>query len=380
MKTVNKLKKIIPYTLLTIICLGYGDATKATPPQKKSIKVALLLDTSSSMDGLIEQAKSQLWKIVNELATAKCDGEQPYVKIALYEYGNDRLQASNGYIKKVTSLTDDLDLVSQELFNLRTNGGSELCGQVIQTSLNELEWGNDDKDLKMIFIAGNEEFNQGTVNYKMACNLAKNNDVVVNTIFCGSFETGINSFWKDGANLAEGYYMSISQNSKTVYIPSPYDDRITELNTKLNDTYIHYGSAGSSKKQNQISQDFNASTYGNQNMVMRSISKSSHLYNNSSWDLIDKSQQEDFDIKKVEEKYLPKEMHGMDKQEKLDYIAKKKKEREDIQKEIKQLNIKRNEFVNDQNKEKGTEENQLDAAMIKAIHMQAVKKDFKFAN
>lgn len=379
MDTFNKFKKTISYTLLLILCLGYGDSM-ATPPQKKSIKVALLLDTSNSMDGLIEQAKSQLWKIVNELATATCDGEQPQVKIALYEYGNDRLQSSDGYIKKVTSLTDDLDLISQELFNLRTNGGSELCGQVIQTSLNELEWGNDDKDLKMIFIAGNEGFNQGTVNYKMACNLAKDNDVVVNTIFCGPFETGINSLWKDGADLAEGYYMSISQNSKTVYIPSPYDDKITELNTKLNDTYIYYGSSGASKKQNQISQDYNASTYGNQNMVIRSVSKSSHLYNNSSWDLIDKSEQEDFDIKKVEEKYLPKEMQGMNKQEKLDYIAEKKKEREDIQTEIKQLNVKRNEFVNEQKKEKGTEENQLDAAMINAIHKQAVKKEFSFVN
>ena len=35
--------------------------------------LALLLDTSNSMDGLIDQAKSQLWKIVNELAAAKCD-------------------------------------------------------------------------------------------------------------------------------------------------------------------------------------------------------------------------------------------------------------------------------------------------------------------
>ena len=31
---------------------------------KKKIKIALLLDTSSSMDGLIDQAKSQLWKLI----------------------------------------------------------------------------------------------------------------------------------------------------------------------------------------------------------------------------------------------------------------------------------------------------------------------------
>ena len=41
-------------------------------PGKPFIKVALLLDTSNSMDGLIDQAKAQLWDIVNELSYAKC--------------------------------------------------------------------------------------------------------------------------------------------------------------------------------------------------------------------------------------------------------------------------------------------------------------------
>lgn len=53
------------------------------------IQVALLLDTSSSMDGLIEQAKSRLWNIVNTLTTLKYNGKAPQIEIALYEYGND---------------------------------------------------------------------------------------------------------------------------------------------------------------------------------------------------------------------------------------------------------------------------------------------------
>jgi hypothetical protein len=60
-------------------------------PNKQFIKVALLLDTSNSMDGLIDQAKAQLWEIVNELSYAKCGNNKPNLEIALYEYGNDRL-------------------------------------------------------------------------------------------------------------------------------------------------------------------------------------------------------------------------------------------------------------------------------------------------
>src|SRR5689334_21014806 len=54
---------------------------------KQKIQVALLMDTSSSMDGLIEQAKSQLWSIINELATAEYEGTKPSIEIALYHYG-----------------------------------------------------------------------------------------------------------------------------------------------------------------------------------------------------------------------------------------------------------------------------------------------------
>ncbi|HMI65405.1 MAG TPA: VWA domain-containing protein, partial [Cyclobacteriaceae bacterium] len=130
------------------------DKVNVVPPSKgQTIMIALLLDTSNSMDGLIDQAKSQLWKIVNEVAAAKSeDGKQPNIKIALYEYGNDGLSSYEGYIRQVSALTEDLDVISEKLFSLSTNGGNEFCGQVIKTALNQLAWSAFHADLKMIFI------------------------------------------------------------------------------------------------------------------------------------------------------------------------------------------------------------------------------------
>src|SRR5690606_30493713 len=113
----------------------------------------------------------------------------------------------------------------EKLFALRTNGGSEYCGQVISRSLGQLEWGTSTTDLKMIFIAGNEPFDQGEIPYGAACSSAKEKDVVVNTIFCGSFEEGIQTSWKKGADITGGSYMSIDQDRKTVYVPTPYDEK-----------------------------------------------------------------------------------------------------------------------------------------------------------
>ncbi|WP_405292556.1 vWA domain-containing protein [Algibacter sp. Ld11] len=342
---------------------------------KQFIKVALLLDTSNSMDGLIDQAKAQLWDIVNELSYAKCGTNKPNLQIALYEYGNDNLNADKGYIKQVLAFSDDLDDISKELFSLTTNGGEEYCGQVIQTSLSQLEWGKNPDDLKLIFIAGNEAFTQGKVNYQDASANANEKDVTVNTIFCGNYRQGISSKWKAGAELTQGDYMAIEQNTKTVHIASPYDDAILILNKKLNNTYVIYGVKGQRKMEMQAEQDKNAAGYSKANAVSRSVSKSSHLYKNKSWDLVDADEMEEVIISDLKDDALPTELKGKSANEIKSYIEIKRKERTQIQNEIQQLNSKRKAYIS---KQKIEGENGLENAMTNAIKAQAKKKNYSW--
>lgn len=354
-----------------------------TPPSlaekaKKKIKIALLLDTSNSMDGLIDQARAQLWKLVNELSFAKCDNEKPELEIALYEYGNDRLSSTDGFIRQVSMFTNDLDLISEKLFSLKTNGGSEFCGQVISSASQQLEWKKDTTNLQLIFIAGNESFHQGMVNSTESCSYAKEKDIIVNTIFCGNYSEGINLGWKNGAILTHGNYMSIEQDKKTIYIETPFDNEIAQLNDKLNDTYVNYGSLGYEKKANQIKQDKNAEVYGTSNTTNRVLSKASKFYSNSSWDLVDASKRKEFDVTKVKESELPKELIGKSNQQKQDFIALKSKERETVITQIELLNVKRNTYIAEKSKTLSANDLSLDAAMIKAIREQASKKNFVF--
>jgi len=381
MKTPNALLKSL-IMIVALVCLITNCATvvaqpnevRHTPKKDQNILLALLLDTSNSMDGLIDQAKSQLWKIVNELAAAKCgDGTKPNIKIALYEYGNDRLPSSEGYIRQVSGFSNDLDALSEKLFSLTTNGGEEYCGQVINTSLNQLAWTSSDADLKLIFIAGNEPFTQGRMSYRLACSLAKEKGVVVNTIFCGGFDEGIGTNWKSGADLTGGSYMSIEQDRKTVYIPTPYDQRIDAMNDHLNNTYIYYGRTGASKKELQSTQDKNAESYGLSNKVDRAISKSSHAYKNSSWDLVDAAKDDEKVLSETKEEDLPKEMKGMNAQQRKDFVKQKGEERKKIQSEIQSLNKMRQDYIA-ANTPKDNQANMLDAAMIKAIKDQAKTK------
>ncbi|WP_419495039.1 VWA domain-containing protein [Chryseobacterium bernardetii] len=348
-----------------------------TTSKDNKIQVALLLDTSNSMDGLIEQAKSRLWNIVNTLTSLKYNGQTPQVEIALYEYGNDGIRDEN-YIRQVTPLTQDLDLVSEKLFALRTNGGSEYCGAVIRDASANLNWDSNEKSMKLIYIAGNEPFNQGKVDYREVISKAKNKNIYTNTIYCGSREEGIQDLWQNGATTGGGKYFNIDSDKKVIYIETPYDTKISECNTKLNDTYIYYGNHGSEYKMKQITQDKNAEVQSVSSLVERTVSKSKkNAYKNEHWDLVDKAEKDESFITNMKPGELPDELKGKSKEEIKKTVSIKSAEREKIQKEIEELSKKRQIYINDEMKKRGTDDSDdLGKAIENSIQELAKKNGY----
>jgi len=338
------------------------------------VQIAVLLDTSGSMSGLIDQAKTQLWKLVNEFITAKQDGKTPVVQVALYEYGKSSLRAEENWIRQIQPLTRDLDRVSEELFALTTNGGDEYCGAVIQRATKDLAWDANPKVYKAIFIAGNEPFTQGPIESKQSCKEAIAKGIIVNTIHCGGEAQGIAEHWNQGALLADGKYLVIDQNQAIVHIEAPQDKEIVKLNEELNRTYINYGAAAPAAKARQVAQDINAAAKPESGAaVQRIVSKASANYFNSSWDLVDASKDKSFDITKVKEADLPEEMKKMTIDERRAHLVKKTAEREEIQKKVLALNKEREAYVAAQRKESAKNDT-LDTAMVKALRSQAEKK------
>lgn len=242
-----KTKSLPSLVIATVAAALFTASVPADEPEVKKqdakkplVQIALLLDTSGSMQGLIEQAKSQLWRVVNEFTKATQNGVAPEVHVALYEYGKSSLSASSGWMRQIQPLTTDLDKISEELFALRTNGGDEYCGWVIRDAVRDLQWNNSAEVYKAIFIAGNEPFTQGPVHYADACKAAITKGIIVNTIHCGDQATGINTKWQDGALLADGSYMVIDQNRAVVSIEAPQDKEIARLGVELNKTYLAY--------------------------------------------------------------------------------------------------------------------------------------------
>lgn len=388
----NQLLKPAAVTLFIVSACLFSAFTNSTVKEMNTtrakntnpkIQVAILLDVSGSMDGLIEQAKAQLWNMVNTLGKAKCTGDvTPQIEIALYEYGRTTNPVTAGYVKKINGFISDLDSLSENLFSLRTNGGDEYCGQVIYTSLQELQWdasaGNSpatQASYKVIFIAGNEDFLQGNLHYTKACIEAKKKGVIVNTIYCGDKAQGIKEHWNLLGECGNGSFTFIDQNIKEEEIPTPYDSLIFSYNEKLNNTYIAYGYAGASYQSKQSAMDIANTTMSKEAGMKRIKAKSnSKVYNNAQWDLVDAKGTGAVDLTKIDKKDLPDSLKFKTTAELEKIVDQKTKERGAVQTAITKLNTQRDAYIAAERAKRASDKNNaatLETEVEKIIKEQA---------
>jgi hypothetical protein len=369
--------------VLAVALVGQARAeVKARPTP--AIDVVLCLDVSSSMNDLVDSARVKLWDLVNELATVK---PAPRLRVGLYSYGNRDYDARTGWVRKEVDLTGDLDTVYKKLNSLRSAppGSEEYVARVCRAALGEQKWSTEKKALKLIFVCGNEPANQDKeVTLESVARSAIDKDVIINTIHCkwSGAAAGEAQGWQDLAKKAEGRFAQIDMKKGTVAIATPHDKKLEQLGTKINQTYVAYGTRATreEKAKNQTEQDGNAARFGA--AAGRAISKSTALYYNADWDLVDRLKDNPkFDVAKVPEAQLSDEMKKMKPAERVAHVKKKLAEREAIQKEIAQLSKKRAEYVQQQAKKNAKlGDKAFDEAVRSALRHQAGKKGFTFAD
>ena len=294
--------RMLAAALITLCGVTANRAT-AAETTGKTIEVAILLDTSNSMDGLIESAKAKLWTIVNDLAKIE---PTPTLRVALYQYGNDNLDRGNGWVRKELDLSGDLDEAYKMLNALKTRGGTEYHTRVTRDALNELKWSEEKDSLRLIFVCGNEALDQDKTNSPQSvAEIARKKGVFVNAIYCGKANHPEANLWKDFAAMAGGKYMNIDQDKARtqVVIKTPQDAELLKLNDKLNSTYVTYGGkSGEEKQLNQRAQDANAAKSAPGVALDRLGTKVGALYRNDGWDLVDRMKNDaKFDIKTLKE-------------------------------------------------------------------------------
>ena len=291
-------------------------------------------------------------------------------------------------MKKEVDLTEDLDDVYKALNALRIGGSTELVARVTKNALDEQKWSAEKDALKLIFVCGNEPVDQDKqITLDDAAANAKKAGVIVNTIYCSWGHDNEMPGWAKFAEQCNGKFMNINMNKATtqVAVKTEFDDQIVKLGDELNKTYVAYGKDGKEKAENQLAQDKNAANApggvgaGAANAVARAETKAGALYRNSTWDLVDRMKEKDFDITKIKEEDLCDELKKLKPEERLEYLKKKADERAGIQKKIADLSAKRQKKVDEElaKTPKTDAEKALDEALKSVIREQAKAKGFE---
>jgi hypothetical protein len=347
------------------------------------VDVVLCLDTSGSMDGLIDSAKRKLWAVVNDLAKAE---PAPVLRVALYSYGNNTYDPARGFVRREVELTTDLDEVYKRIHALRTAsaGSSEFHARVARDALAELKWADEKDALRLLFVCGNEPADQDReVSIASVAERAKTKGVVVNTIYCGSANHQDARGWSMFATQCGGKFANIDQEraKAEAVIATPFDVEIAKLGVQINATYCWYGVKGLESKNNQLAQDGNAAQAAGGVALDRSITKAGRLYRNAEADLIDRMQTDKaFDLKKLTEAELPEELRKLKAEDRLAFLRKKADERAEIQKKVADLSARRAKYIEAEKAKapKPAAEKALDEALKGILREQGAAKGLKF--
>lgn len=213
------------------------EAPKAARP---TLDVVFVLDTTGSMDGLIEGAKQKIWSIASRLASGT---PTPRIRVGLVGY-RDR---GDEYVTRRFDLSEDLDAVYANLQGFRADGGGdgpEHVGQALGEAVSLMKWTDDAKAARMIFLVGDapahDDYKDGW-NTREWAKKAIAKGIVVNTVRCGE-DTSTASLFQDLARLADGSFISIQQSGGMVAVATPFDAEMAKLNADIADKTLVGGS------------------------------------------------------------------------------------------------------------------------------------------
>ena len=86
--------------------------------ERPKIEVVFVLDTTSSMSGLIDAAKEKIWSIASTMASAN---QAPDIHMGLVAF-RDR---GDAYVTQVVDLSQDLDSMYAKLIDFQAEGGGD---------------------------------------------------------------------------------------------------------------------------------------------------------------------------------------------------------------------------------------------------------------
>ena len=346
-------------------------AVEQTKAKEKDVEIVFVLDTTGSMGGLIQGAKTKIWSIVNEVMQTHKDSK---VKIGLVAY-RDR---GDVYVTKVTQLSENLDEIYSVLMGYKAQGGGddpEDVRKALHESLEVIQWSTPRENLsQIIFLVGDapphDDYNDSPDTSDTA-KKAKSRGIIINTIQCGDMPK-TDYYWKAIAQFGGGEYFHISGDGGVKVVTTPYDDKLYELNKRIDKTYITYGS---SEERSEAVKKFDSEKYSMEAAPVeakasRDINKAINKYSYSKEDLVQAVENNEISLKDIKDNELPENMQKMSLKAREGYIQSIIDTRKEIREEIIKVSREREQYILEQEKKGTAGKSEFDSAVSEVLKKQ----------
>ncbi len=343
------------------------------------IEVVFALDTTGSMQNLIEGAKRKIWSIASHLATGT---PAPRIRIGLVGY-RDR---GDEYVTRVVALDEDLDKVYEQLMSFVAHGGGdepESVNQALLEAVDAFDWDRRAETLKIIYLVGDApphmDYSHDAL-YADTCRRAAEHGIIINTIQCGSVALTA-PIWQEIARRSEGEYFAIDQGGGMVAVATPFDEELSSLGDRLTSTLVHYGSGEELETQwskadcsARISEV--ASTEAKADRAVYNSCDAGLLNLTGAQELVNDVCAGRVKLADIPVAELPVEMQKMSAVEREKDVEEKARARAELQQKIQELGAKRADFIRDQIKELNGDA--FDRKVIECLERQAAKKGIEY--
>jgi uncharacterized protein YegL len=389
-KTFNA--KIVALALLVATATGIAlfptlqkaqatQTTQVVPGQSHRIEVVFVLDTTSSMSGLIQAAKEKIWSIATTMASAQ---ENPDIKMGLVAF-RDR---GDAYITRVFELSDDLDSMYASLMDFRAQGGGdgpESVNQALYDAIHKVSWSNDSNVYKVVFLVGDAPPHmdyRNDVKYPVTLAAAARKGIVVNAIQSGQHQF-TRPAWQEIASLGHGEYFQVEDSGNAVAVSTPFDDKLSRLAAELEDTRLYYGDEETKKAQKakldanaRLRKELSSEALARRDTFNATVSGKANLLGES--ELVDAISSGRVELDEIEEENLPASMQAMAPKEQMEIITEQAKRRDKLQQEIRQLSKSRSNFIEEKIAAEGGADDSLDEKIYRAVKDQAAAKGLTY--
>ena len=375
------MRKTIGYLVISILVLSLNASaqkpkTTQSAPNRDTLEMVFVLDTTGSMGGLIDGAKQRIWGIINDVMQKP---SKPRVRVGLVAYRDN----GDEYVTKVLPITEDLDKAYTTLMDYRAEGGGDTPENVrkaLADGVRTAGWSKSRPGLaQILFLVGDappQSYEQEPDVLATTAEAVKKN-MIVNTIQCGA-QDDTREIWQTIAARGEGKYFAIAQDGGVQAVSTPFDAKLAELAAKLGKTYVTYGEK--KKRENNVAVQSAAESRitadaGMAAQADRAVNKAVNSFQYDG-DLVQDIENETVKIDEVKVENLPENMQKMSVAERKKEIDKRIAERKTIRAEILKLSKERDEFIAAERKKKGAS-NGFDTAVAQALREQLLKKGIK---